>query len=102
MRVRYRRLIGEACKVLACILVYAGVTGAIAASAIHVIAVAAELKCDLCTEPGRVLALAFGPKAGEAPGAVPDLPADAPTGSIPGAAPGGVPGLALRGALAAQ
>jgi hypothetical protein len=69
---RVRRLIGDLVKTLAGIVVYVGVTGAIALASIHVIATTAELKCEVCTDPARVLA--SGPRRNEAHEAIPDAP----------------------------
>lgn len=69
---RIRRLIGDLTKTLAGIFVYLGVTGAIALASIHVIAMTAELKCEVCSDPA--LLLASGPHRDEAPEAIPDTP----------------------------
>lgn len=73
-----RRFIGDLVKTLAGIVVYLGVTGAIALASLHVIATTAELKCEVCTDP--VLLLASGPRRDEAPEAIPDAPL---RGSLP-------------------
>jgi hypothetical protein len=79
---RVRRLVGDLVKTLAGILVYLGVTGAIALASLHVIATEADLKCEVCADPGRALALALDPRRDDSPGAT--------------------SGLALRGSLATE
>ena len=71
---RVRRLIGDLVKTLAGLLVYLGVTGAIALASIHVIATAAELKCEVCADPALLpaLLLASGPWRDAAPDVIPD------------------------------
>ena len=69
---RIRRLIGDLVKTLAEIVLYVGVTGAIALASIHVIATTAELKCEVCTDPAKVLA--SDPRRDEALEAIPDTP----------------------------
>jgi len=69
-----RRLVGDLVKTLAGILVYLGVTGAIALASIHVIATTVELKCEVCADPGRALAFAFDAGRDDSPGTASDLP----------------------------
>ena len=73
---RIRRLIGDLVKTLAGIVLYVGVTGAIALASIHVIATTAELKCEVCADPTLLPALLLEPHSGQdaAPEAIPDTP----------------------------
>jgi hypothetical protein len=73
---RLRRLIADLVKTFAGILVYLGVTGAIAIASIHVIATTAELKCEVCADPARALAAGSWKEA--APEVMPDPVPDTP------------------------
>ena len=59
------RVIAETVKTLAAILVYLGVTGALALASFYVIAMTADLKCGVCRDPAGVLG--FAPKDPAAP-----------------------------------